>query len=225
MYLIPFKDINEHDEFWGGARFIKKKTGLRRVAPEQDYFEYMLINDNSSSEWMICTHIDKFEAGSVVSHIKKTTAESNRHTVTAKEFKRSNILDEELDLWYYNHVEHDRYWSQDLKSVLKKLDNISFHDLEVNSLNINFSYSFFSIDFELYNEKSENHDNWTIEFKDLIEFNSDQLPLNADSDVEITSFDYELNEFFEGKMTFILGSELPSFDLIFKCEKIKLIKN
>lgn len=225
MNLIPFKDINEQDEFWGGARFIKKKTGLRRVVPEQDYFEYMLVNDNSSSEWMICTHIDKFETGSVISHVKKTTPLSKRHTVTAKEFKRSNILDEEIDLWYYNHVEYDRYWSQDLKSVIKRLDKISFHDLEVNSLNINFNYSFLSIDFELYNENMEDYDKWTIEFNGLKEFNSDQLTLNSDSDVEITSFDYGLSDLFEGKMTFLLGSGQPSFDLIFKCEKIKLIKN
>ena len=225
MNLIPFKEINEDDEFWGGASFVKKETGLRRIKPEEDYFEYMLINDLSSSEYMVCTHIDKFEAGSVISHVTKTTPESNRHTVTAKEFKRSNILEKEIDLWYYNHVEYDRYWSQDLKSVIKRLDNITFHDLEVNSLNINFSYSFFSIDFELYNEKLEDYDKWTIEFNGLKEFNSDKLPLNSDSDMEITSFDYGLNDYFEGEMTFLLGFGQPSFELKFKCEKIKLIKN
>src|SRR5690554_5988078 len=192
MNLIPFKEISEHDEFWGGARFIKKETGLRRITLEQDYFEYMLVNDNSSSEWMICTHVDKFEAGSVISHVKKTTPDSNRHTVTAKEFRRSNILDEEIDLWYYNHVEFDRYWSQNLNSVIKKLDSISFLDLEVNNLNINFSYSFFCLDFELYNEQIKDYEKWTIEFQNLTEFKSDMLSLNTDSDVEITRFDYRL---------------------------------
>ena len=225
MNLIPFREINEDDEFWGGARFVKKETGLRRIKPEEDFFEFMLINDLSSNEYMVCAHIDKFEAGSVISHVTKTTPKSNRHTVSAKEFRRSNILDEELDLWYYNHVEFDRYWSQDLNSIIKRLDEISFHDLEVNSLNINFSYSFFSLDFELYNEKTEDYDEWTLEFQGLTEFDSDKLPLNNDSDVELTQFDYKLNELFEGEMTFLLGFGQPSFGFIFKCEKIKMIKN
>lgn len=109
--------------------------------------------------------------------------------------------------------------------MIKKLDSISFLDLEVNNLNINFSYSFFCLDFELYNEQIKDYEKWTIEFQNLTEFKSDMLSLNTDSDVEITRFDYRLKELFEGKMTFLLGSGQPSFYLTFKCEKIKLIKN
>jgi hypothetical protein len=108
MKLIPFTDINDEDEFWGGARFVKKKTGLLNVKEEEDFFEYMLIADNSMSDWMICAHIDKYEAGSVISHVK-TTSDTNRFTVLAKEFKRSNILIEEIDLWFYQEDDDDRY--------------------------------------------------------------------------------------------------------------------
>jgi len=224
MNLIPFKNIDEQDEFWCGARFVKKKTGLRLGDPEQDYFEFMLV-DASSRKWMICTHIDHFEAGAVISYVKTTTLESQRYTVTAKEFRRSNILDDEIDLWYYSFTKYDRYWSQDIKSVIKKLDKISFHDIEVIGLNINFSYSFVSIDFELYNEIVKDYEKWTIEFQKFTDFKSDSLLLNSDSSVEITSFEYELIELFEGKMTFLLGSEQPSFELLFKCEKVKLLKS
>ncbi|MFK7969866.1 MAG: hypothetical protein AB8F95_05835 [Bacteroidia bacterium] len=92
MRLIPFKDINEKDEFWAGARFIKKGTGLRRIREEEDYFEYMLINDQSSNDWMACANISALKGGSLVSKIKTTTAQSNRHTVTAQAFRKSMIL-------------------------------------------------------------------------------------------------------------------------------------
>ena len=107
MKLIPFIEINDEDEFWRGARFIKKKTGLMNVQEENDYFEFMLIDDKGNSEWMICSHIDEYEAGKVISYVRKT-ANTNRTTVLAKEFKRSNIPDEELDLWFYHEVKNDR---------------------------------------------------------------------------------------------------------------------
>ena len=111
MKLIPFKEINEEDEFWGGARFVKLLTKLMIVDKDNDFFEYMLIDDKGMSDWMICAHIDQYEAGSVISHVKQTI-DTNRHTVLAKEFKRSNILDKEIDLWFYHQVVNDRYWTK-----------------------------------------------------------------------------------------------------------------
>lgn len=97
---MPFKDLNEDDDFFCGSIFRKDKTALNIVDPEEDYFEYMLFLDGGTPEYMICAHIDKWEAGTVASHIKMDTS-SNRFTVKAREFKRSMIMPEEINDWFY----------------------------------------------------------------------------------------------------------------------------
>ena len=225
MKLIPIKDIDEQDEFFGGARFIKKYTGLRKIEAEEDFFEYMLFNDNASNDWMIFAHIDRYEAGSVVSQVKTTTADTGRKTVTAKELIRSNILKEEQDNWFYHYVEFDRYWIQNQKSLIDRLDLIDFHDIPVNRLTFNLDYMILSIGFELYNEKTNDYDSLTLDFENIQDLETDKLQFDSDTDIEITRFDYEYSELFEGKLLLLTGHGKPSLEIEFKCEKLKLKKN
>jgi hypothetical protein len=100
MKKIPFKDIDDQDEFWCGSTFRKEGTNLNNADPNEDFYEYVLFLDKGNSDCMICAHTDKWEIGIVVSYVTMTK-ETNRATVTAKEFKRSMILPEEIDLWYF----------------------------------------------------------------------------------------------------------------------------
>lgn len=100
MKKIPFNQIDDKDEFWCGAKFQKHGTTLNNPDPAEDYYEYMLFLDNGLKDWMICANIDKWERGSVVCHVKQTEG-LERKTVTAKEFKRSMILPEEINDWYF----------------------------------------------------------------------------------------------------------------------------
>jgi len=100
MKKIPFKEINDNDEFWCGAKFQKYGTTINNITPAEDYYEYMLFLDHSLKEWMICANIDTWERGAVACHIKLTKG-LGRKTVTAKEFKKSMILPDEINNWYF----------------------------------------------------------------------------------------------------------------------------
>lgn len=100
MKKIPLKEIDDDDEFWAGAIFRKEGTIINKPLPEEDFYEYMLFLDLGNSDFMLCAHIDKWEAGKVSSYVK-IAKENNRHTVKAKEFKRSMVLSEEIGSWYF----------------------------------------------------------------------------------------------------------------------------
>jgi len=104
MKLIPLKEINDLDEFWGGAKFreIGTVNGYENIKPEENYHEYMLFVDKANPEWMLCGSIDKWDRGNIICHVRMTLAEgSGRYTVTAKEFRRSMIEPSEEERWYY----------------------------------------------------------------------------------------------------------------------------
>lgn len=100
MKKIPLRDINDEDEFWCGAKFQKHGTKLTNPPQNEDYYEFMLFLDTGLKGWMICAHTDKWERGTVVCHVKETKG-LGRRTVYAKEFKRSMVLEAELDDWYF----------------------------------------------------------------------------------------------------------------------------
>ena len=170
---------------------------------------------------MSCSHIDKYDAGATVCDIQ-TTSNSGRLTITTKEFKRSMILEKDIGDWFYHYVENDRYWTQNQTQVLKKLNQIDFHDLAVNRMSIDYDYLTFSLDFEIYNEQVKDFDLFKLEFKNLLDFKLDRLFIDSESDIEITSFEYKQTDIFEGILIFLLGHGKPSLTVEFKCESIKL---
>jgi len=99
MIEIPFSEINDNDEFWSGAIFRRYGTNLNIISQEEDFFEYMLVDD-PGFEYMLCVHIDKWEAGTSVCHLSKTVG-LNRHTVLANEFRKKMILPDEVISWFY----------------------------------------------------------------------------------------------------------------------------
>ena len=109
-------------------------------------------------------------------------------------------------------------------TLTQKLDQFSFHDMVLNQLSIDFDYSFFRITFESHREQTNTVEKWQLSFKDLISFDAESLPLNKDSDVEITQFDYTYTDCFKGKLMLSLGFGQPSFTLVFTCRELHLMK-
>ena len=138
---------------------------------------------------------------------------------------KTHFLKEEQDNWFYRYVEFDRYWIQNQKSLINRLNLIDFHDVPVNSLTFNLDYMILSIGFELYNEKTGDYNSLTLDFENIQDLETDKLLFDSDTDIEITRFDYEYSDIFEGKLSLLTGHGKPSVVIELKCEKLKLKKN
>jgi len=111
------------------------------------------------------------------------------------------------------------------EEIIRKLDEIEFHDVPVEQISFKTESSTdFIVDFALYQEDKKDYEYWTIKFRGIKELKSDRLELNSDSDLEIFSFDYEFGELFECKILFLLGFSQPSYEVELKCGNIELNK-
>lgn len=223
MNLIPFREIHEEDEFWRGARFIKKGTGLNNINSDEDFFEYILISDSSSKDYMICCHIDEFEAGAIISHVKTTLPNSNSLTVTAKEFKLSNILEEEIDSWYYHKVENDRYWNRSQKGILEKLKRIDLKGHFVDK--VHFDTSYYKLDIYINYQKSPDYALYILRFEGINEIGTSNIIFDCETYMELLDFTFSFSELFACEIK--IASEenrVPTIEIKLKCEKIDLIK-
>jgi hypothetical protein len=111
------------------------------------------------------------------------------------------------------------------EDIIERLSEISFHDLPVNKISfITENSTNFLINFALYQEEKKDYENWIIEFLGVKELKTDNLYLKSDSDLEIYSFDYKLEELFNCKIIFLTGFGQSSFEVSLSCEKINLNK-
>lgn len=109
--------------------------------------------------------------------------------------------------------------------TLRLLENISFHDVPVEKISFKTIYSTdFIVDFGLYNEEKEDYDYWTMKFIGIQEMDEIKLSLNSRSDLEITSFDYQWNDLFEGEIYFLTGVSEPSFVVKVKSQQFECAK-
>ncbi|MDK2771490.1 MAG: hypothetical protein KYX68_04580 [Flavobacterium sp.] len=110
------------------------------------------------------------------------------------------------------------------KDIIKQLDEIVFHDVPVENILIkNETTNEIHIDFLLYNESSKDYQKYLLKFKNVIESKFSALLINKNTDFEIYSFDYSYKDFFNCKLTFLLGFGEPSFEIELKTENIELI--
>ena len=109
---------------------------------------------------------------------------------------------------------------------LNKLNEIDFHDIAVKKLSIITSdhSNDILIDFCLSKEGQKNYEYLTIRFVEIISLRSGELFLDSALDMEITSFDYQWNDRFEGKLLFLLGFGKPGFELEVQCKRVQLDK-
>jgi hypothetical protein len=90
--LIPLKDIPDNHEFWSGSLFRLYEVGMNVADKTDDFYEYMLVLDNSVRDYMILANSSR-EAGSakrgyVICHVRKLE-NANRAVVTGAAMKYS----------------------------------------------------------------------------------------------------------------------------------------
>lgn len=124
--------------------------------------------------------------------------------------------------------------------VLEILKTIEFHDLHVGGIGIYTSkpsqdVSEFIVDIGLNDEDLEEVENSNtpenpvdpyhykrLRFQEISKLETNALVLNADSDFEMTSFEYSWEEDFKGKMVFLLGPGQSPLAVEFVCGKIEI---
>ncbi|MFT4759687.1 MAG: hypothetical protein ACI9XO_002272 [Paraglaciecola sp.] len=110
-----------------------------------------------------------------------------------------------------------------MKETLKKLDKIEFHDIGVESIKvISDPEILVVISFFLHIEELNDYQKNEIAFKGITKLEIGELLLDADSDIELTSFDYKYNKEFDCELIFLLGTGKPSFEMKIKCENIEM---
>ena len=91
MYkLISLKEISDSQEFSCGERFRLYGIGMNNLEKDEDYYEYMLIDNHD--EYMIAANVSDragwIKAGYVIAHIMKSV-KIERNIVTGKALKFS----------------------------------------------------------------------------------------------------------------------------------------
>lgn len=89
---------------------------------------------------------------------------------------------------------------------------------------INFDYLSVTFDLEILNEKNHNFEFFTLKFENIIDLKCDNLCINEESCIELTSFDYQFEDVLNGKMIFLLGEDQVSMQLDIKCKAIDFVK-
>ncbi len=114
------------------------------------------------------------------------------------------------------------------QTILKRLDAIEFHDVPVKKIALamyeNQFKADYTIDFALYDDKKEEYEYYTLQFKDIQSLKADSLELGNNPDMEISDFTYELKEFFECKIIFLLGLGAGVHVIDLACKEIELEK-
>jgi hypothetical protein len=95
--LIPLADVPDEQEFWAGTRFRQVNVGMNIKNKSDDFYEYMLINDNSIRDYMLLANVSleagRYKAGFVIAHVR-TLENVNRHVVTGAAMKFSFGIEE-----------------------------------------------------------------------------------------------------------------------------------
>ena len=82
--LIPLSEIAGEVEFFRGTRFRLYKVGMSNVNEEDDFYEYMLVDDHDSHMLLVNSSSEngRIKAGNVVCYVQKMP-NVNRAVVTA----------------------------------------------------------------------------------------------------------------------------------------------
>jgi len=98
--LIPLKDISDEHEFWKGSLFRLYEVGMNVKDKTEDFYEYMLVLDNSFPGYMILANSSReagrAKRGYVMCHVKMLEG-AKRHVVTGAAMKYS--FGTELTYW------------------------------------------------------------------------------------------------------------------------------
>ena len=108
-------------------------------------------------------------------------------------------------------------------AVLAQLDQYSFHDLVIESIQLLSTEAIgLAITAKPYSDELEVYTTLQLKFSSVSALQMDALSLAKDSELEMYRFDYRYNTCFECEMLFLTGWGNPDFRLNFSCESIEL---
>lgn len=111
--------------------------------------------------------------------------------------------------------------------ILRNLDQVVFHDIPVKGFYVeNDDKLLVRIDYFLYVESKKDYDEYSLVFSEIENMKFQEFSFTKENDLEIASFDYELEpEFIKCKILFLTGFAQASIDLEINCRNIEIIKN
>lgn len=113
------------------------------------------------------------------------------------------------------------------ENIIKMLGDIEFHDVPVKGLYIQTEKETkITIDYYLYIEEKKDYNSYSIVFSKIKSADLEQFPLQEETDMEISRFNYDLiDENFHCEILFLLGFGQPSFELKITCDHIEIINH
>jgi hypothetical protein len=109
------------------------------------------------------------------------------------------------------------------KAIIEELDKYEFHDMHVESISL---YNDNGVQLVLtalpFNANTNDYEKLRLTFSQVVDLRMDEMSLDADSDFEISHFDYKYNECFNCKLLLLLGAGRPSLTIEVKCQHILL---
>jgi hypothetical protein len=87
LILTNLLDFPDDHLFWFGSAFRRYHVGMRNVTPEEDYYDYLLV-DPQGEEYMMVVNVTvgNIKAGYVPFAVR--TARENGNTATAHQVRR-----------------------------------------------------------------------------------------------------------------------------------------
>ncbi len=79
------EDIDDHQIIVQGTRFRHYAIGLNVADPKDDYYEYMLVNNPSDTEYLLLVCVVGYKSG----HSLTLVEANNSHSVTGRQLKLS----------------------------------------------------------------------------------------------------------------------------------------
>lgn len=105
------------------------------------------------------------------------------------------------------------------------LELIEFHDVVLKCINIQKeSPSKLLLEIMLWEEDKEDHLKKTLVFSELNHIEPEIILINANSELEIYSFNYFMKDnLFYGKLIVLTGFGKPSIEIDFSCRTVEVI--
>ena len=112
-----------------------------------------------------------------------------------------------------------------MQLTLQKLDEIEFHDLPVESIQIITEPALsIAIAFLVFQEASSDYERYEMVFKGVSKFETEKWSVHSSGEIEIQRFEYQFENEFIARIIFLIGFGQPSCEMTVACKEIELRK-
>jgi hypothetical protein len=110
------------------------------------------------------------------------------------------------------------------QQIIDRLDSFHFHDLVVERIEFLGDKKIQLVIIILpFGDDGKEYKQVKLVFSEIIQLETDKMFLDKDSEIELSSFDYDYSEHFNCRMIFLLGFGKPSFTIALTCGEIHIV--